>query len=168
MLCEMFVLQSVITICRRWESLCCVKCLSVLVSVITICRRGESLCCVGQIAYLPVLDHDSRWEMCMLCGAGCEPGCAESWWLACNTWCVLCSFSHKHSSTNFIHWYLHEHFVTKILWLFESTSFTKSILKVSYLFLVLPDTMIFSLFFLTTELSTPLKIFFFFFFFFFS
>ena len=85
----MFVLQSVITICRRWESLCCVKCLSVLLSVTTICRRGESLCCVkclsvllsgvmicrrgeslccvGQIAYLPVLDHDSRWEMKCVC-----------------------------------------------------------------------------------------------------
>ena len=33
----------------------------------------KSVCCVEQFAYLTVLDHDSRWEKCVLCGAVCLP-----------------------------------------------------------------------------------------------
>ena len=45
-----------------------------------IMTAGEkSVCCVEQFAYLTVLDRNSRWERCVLCGAVCLPDCTGSW-----------------------------------------------------------------------------------------
>ena len=59
------------------STLCCWSSLPTWRCWIT--TAGEkSVCCVEQFAYLMVLDHDSRWEKCVLCWAVCLPDSAGS------------------------------------------------------------------------------------------